>query len=108
VLAAIIAVLPTSLLMQMRCFFRILDLHWRQAFRSLSVLLLKASVPIGVGLLVRSFWAPNGLIEFIIFGAFYSVFAFVFYCFTDNDLQQFIIKGFNKFVGKNKTLPHVF
>ncbi len=96
VLAAIIAVLPTSLLMQTRCFLRILDLHWRQASRSLLVLLFKASVPIGVGLLVRSFWSPTGLIEFILFGTFYSLFAFVFYCFTNNDLKQFIIKGFNK------------
>lgn len=106
VLAAIIAVLPTSLLIQTRCFFRILDLSWRQGFRSLLVLLFKASIPIGVALLVRLFWSPTGLIEFIAFGAFYSVFAFVFYCFADRDLQELMIKGFNKFVVKNRVHSH--
>lgn len=106
VLAGIIAVLPTSLLMQTRCFFRILDLHWRQAFRSLSVLLCKASVPIGVGLLVRLFWSPTGLLEFIVFGTAYSLFTFGFYYFTDTDLREFLIKSFKIFVVKNRFFSH--
>lgn len=98
VLAGIIAVLPTSLLMQTRCLFRILNLSWHQAVRSLSILLFKASIPLGAGLLVRLLWSPMGLIEFVVFSMFYSAFTFVFYYYADSYLREIMIRAFNKYV----------
>jgi len=98
VLAGIIAVLPTSLLMQTRCLFRILNLSWHQVIRSLSVLFIKASVPLGLGLLVRLLWSPTGLVGFIVFSTVYSVITFIFYYSVDSSLREFSIRVFNRYV----------
>ncbi len=101
VLAAIIAVLPTSLWIQMRCFLKILNLQWHEVLQSLSILFFKAFIPVAVGLLLRTFWTPNGLAEFFAFGAIYLIFGMIFYVLVDSDLRQFVGRIFDRLI-KNK------
>ena len=94
VLAGIIAVLPTSVLMQTRCLFRILNLDLRRAVSSMVIIFFKASIPVGIGVVVRYFWPPVGLSNFILFSALYSAFTIVFYFFVDRDVKVMVSKCF--------------
>jgi O-antigen/teichoic acid export membrane protein len=103
VLAGIVAMLPTSLLIQMRCFLGIVDLAWGQAFLSALVLFLKASIPVVVGLLVRMLWSPTGLAELFLFIGCYSLFGGVFYCYVDMDVREVVTRGFGAMVARNRS-----
>lgn len=92
VFAGIIAVLPTSLIIQARCLLHILNLRWEQAVLSAFPCLLKASIPVVICLIFQSVYMPQGMTEIFAFGIFYVTFSVSFYMLFDIDLRRFFMK----------------
>jgi O-antigen/teichoic acid export membrane protein len=97
VLAAILAVLPTSFLIQTRYFLKLINFSWHQSIRSISRIFIMAMIPICLTWLISLIWMPTKILEFIFFALLYSLINIGFYYYTNKDFQQILITIFNKY-----------
>lgn len=96
VLAGILAALPSTSWMQIRCFLRVLNLSFSTILRTVLVFFLKCFIPIVLGFTVRVFWEPATVMDMIVFIMGYSLAALVIYAFIDGDVKYFLKKILNK------------
>jgi len=97
ILAAILATLPTSFLIQTRYFLKLINFSWHQSIRSISRIFFMAMIPICLSWLISLIWIPTKILEFIFFILIYSLINIGFYYYTNKDFQQIFVTIFNRY-----------
>jgi len=96
VLAGILAALPTSFFMQLRCFLNVLKLSWRKIVPTFVRILFQSVVPIATGYIIHLYWIPQNLPELFLFIVAYLALGVIYYGWIDNDFRIFMNKILKK------------
>jgi O-antigen/teichoic acid export membrane protein len=97
ILAAILATLPTSFLIQTRHFLKLINFSWLQSLKSLLRIFINGIIPIFISWLSIFIWNPTGLLEFITAILFYFFIHIIFYLCVYKDFKQIFVAMFNKY-----------
>ncbi len=90
-IAAVLAIIPTSFWMQAKSFVKVLNLSKYEIINAVRIIVLQTVVALTVGSMLRSIWKPDGIVEFISFGGFYTAVVFSICIFFDKELRSIML-----------------
>jgi O-antigen/teichoic acid export membrane protein len=99
-IAAVVAIIPTGFLMQIKSFIRILNLSQQDVLNALKIIGLQIFVAFAVGLSLNGILKPDSIIKFISFGGLYVFIISLICIYLDKDLRLKVSDGRKRFFNK--------
>jgi O-antigen/teichoic acid export membrane protein len=99
-LAAVLAVIPTSLLIQAKKCLVLLNLSKKDFLNYLKIMVFQILLALITGIILKSIWKPEGINEFLFWGAFYMTIVIIFCTYFDKELRSIVLDFKRAFLEK--------